>query len=958
MDDQNGIQLTSQAQKQQEMTQQVNELFALRSEHLENVERDPMTLEQTTHRRQEMVASMRQALCTAIPVVIPKEKTKEEQYSKTKAKESLSASKRKKYSKKEGHPLYRKEQNALLAERLDQEAEERYQMRKSFAEEIDGYQEMSVCEKELIFKLTDSENPMVARERMMEFADKTKRLDMINHYVKELMALNLEGIDLSSDQSLLSQDRMFRRMGELVAGLNGMMELYPDYKATLDRDVKSLFDDKLEKVKKLSDYYRAKKILMTDQYYRSHLNSEVSYVADEEASLEQNRATEKLWMVEQMLDQLKLSNLASRVNESFKDNHPKEVLNVARRLPAVDPEPGKNIEPLAEKRHMGMLRQFKEEHPELAARLDGSGNVHYQIYGSEHSSTESVVRHLHNFSWLRATQVMSDEDLKMMLMQLSKRPEDPANEEQVKEARESNIAGVRAFKSLMRLQIDYLSRKYGAGFFSMKMEDQIVHQEEFADDFANVVGFRAMMDYLRKEPGVWEPEDEALFKALNYQQKSFYMLMGTRLEFQSNLEQGSKMSYADWKKRQATSLAGVSQFQSGVMECIESAKDEHLDLRWDTPFRLTDMADFFLEPERLEERNKKFVKNQNADPRIWQNYFPELNISQNYQSTTESLDKIIEKQVAPMLELRKAEWEKRGVISKRSYLPGIGADDFSMIDQFYNNILKNPSDYHLTAEDTAHFEELMKAWKTDSVELGRLELLEPAAREIVEKLEPIKRRADERKGNQAELNKHWEETHGPLKRGSDVKGIAAEQLERDIRKLHDEYWKKKQEILKRANDIYNELFRFTGEHSLFIVDTHKDLFKSLIEDEAEKMVPTENIDLGSVTIPTFAINEKHRNHSLQSVLNGRQLKAGVNPEEFMEDVKEANRLIARLMKESEIADFGQESDVNYDELDCLKDVPDKKAIFVYETYKRAAGDGVKLDAIKEKLLAQTREIRN
>lgn len=55
------------------------------------------------------------------------------------------------------------------------------------------------------------------------------------------------------------------------------------------------------------------------------------------------------------------------------------------------------------------------------------------------------------------------------------------------------------------------------------------------------------------------------------------------------------------------------------------------------------------------------------------------------------------------------------------------------------------------------------------------------------------------------------------------------------------------------------------------------------------MEPTENIDLGSITIPAFATNEKHRNHSLQSVLSGRQLKAGVNPEEFMEDVKEANR---------------------------------------------------------------------
>lgn len=924
MDNQNEIQLTREAQKQQEMTQQVNELFALKSEHLENFERGPRTLEQQEH-HEAMVDSMRHALRTAVPVVIPRKMTQAEQYSRTKAKETLSASKRKKYIKKEGHPLYRKEQNALLAEKLDKESQERYQMRKSLAEEIDGFQEMSVCEKELILKLVDSENPMVVKSRIEEFTDKTKRFDVINNYVKELMSINLEGINLSSDQILLSQDHMFRRMEELVVGISGMMRLYPNYKDMIEHDVKFLLDDKLGRVKKLSDYYRAKKILMTDKYYRSHLNSEVSYVADEKASLEQNRATEKLWMVEGKIANLKLSHLVSRRNESFKDNDSEEVLNVARRLTAGDTEPGKNTEPPAEKRHMGMLRQFKEEHPELVERLDGSRNVHYQIYGSEHSSSESITRHLHNFSWLRATQVMSDEDLREMLMQLSKRPEDPMNEQQVKEARESNIAGAKAFKSLMRLQMDYLSRKYGAGFFSMKMEEQMAHQEEFADDFANMQGFGSMLEYLRKEPGLWEPEDEKLLKIYTCQQISFLALIGTRRFFLNELEHNRKTSYADWKIMYATTVVDSEGSQIDFMECLESVKDEHLDVRWDTPFSLTDMVDVFLDAERFAQRQNKYVKDQKINPNNWAAYFPDLNIDESHR--IEFLMKMVEKQSAPALEVRASEWRQRGATAGSMYLPGIGTSDFPVVNQFFNKILANPADYHLTAEDTAHFESLMQDWKKSAVEIGRFEFLSNEALTISDKFRGV--------------------------RGKDARAVAARKLKQELSDVGDKYFDQMREVFKGVTDTYNHLLSFTSEHSLFIYDMHKDIFKRLIEDEAAKLEPTEEIPLGSVTIPAFAVNKQHPKYSLQSVLQGRHLREGENPEEFLNDVTEANRLIARLMKESVIVDEGREHGGELDNLDCLKEVPRKKGFFVYETFNRASVDAEKLEAIQKKLVART-----
>lgn len=513
-------------------------------------------------------------------------------------------------------------------------------------------------------------------------------------------------------------------------------------------------------------------------------------------------------------------------------------MNVARRLTAGDTEPGKNTEPPAEKRHMGMLRQFKEEHPELVERLDGSRNVHYQIYGSEHSSSESITRHLHNFSWLRATQVMSDEDLREMLMQLSKRPEDPMNEQQVKEARESNIAGAKAFKSLMRLQMDYLLRKYGAGFFSMKMEEQMAHQEEFADDFANMQGFGNMLEYLRKEPGLWEPEDEKLLKIYTCQQISFLVLIGTRRFFLNGLEHNGKTSYVDWKKMYATTVVDSEGSQIDFMECLESVKDEHLDVRWDTPFSLTDMVDVFLDAERFAQRQNKYVKDQKINPNNWAAYFPDLNIDESHR--IEFLMKMVEKQSAPALEVRASEWRQRGATAGSMYLPGIGTSDFPVVNQFFNKILAIPADYHLTAEDTAHFESLMQDWKKSAVEIGRFEFLSNEALTISDKFRGV--------------------------RGKDARAVAARKLKQELSDVGNKYFDQMSEVFKGVTDTYNHLLSFTSEHSLFIYDMHKDIFKRLIEDEAAKLEPTEEIPLGSVTIPAFAVNKQHPKYSLQSVL--------------------------------------------------------------------------------------------
>ena len=57
------------------------------------------------------------------------------------------------------------------------------------------------------------------------------------------------------------------------------------------------------------------------------------------------------------------------------------------------------------------------------------------------------------------------------------------------------------------------------------------------------------------------------------------------------------------------------------------------------------------------------------------------------------------------------------------------------------------------------------------------------------------------------------------------------------------------------------------------------------------------------------------------------MREGENPEESLNDVTEANRLIARLMKESVIVDEGREHGGELDNLDCLKEVPRKKRIF-------------------------------
>ena len=65
------------------------------------------------------------------------------------------------------------------------------------------------------------------------------------------------------------------------------------------------------------------------------------------------------------------------------------------------------------------------------------------------------------------------------------------------------------FKDLLKKQMNYLKRKYGNGLILLSPEELVQHGHEFKNDFTNMQGLERFIDYLKRLPGMFDPQDES-----------------------------------------------------------------------------------------------------------------------------------------------------------------------------------------------------------------------------------------------------------------------------------------------------------------------------------------------------------------------------------------------------------------------------------------------------------------
>lgn len=407
---------------------------------------------------------------------------------------------------------------------------------------------------------------------------------------EQIMALDFN-LDLRNDATFAGESY---RLEDITRKVDAWYRLTQDHEGIADGltdEEKRLLAEKMEKGKGIACYYRAQRKVITNPYYRTHYNSEISHRFNRKDSLEQKNLAMLLWQAEALRSTAAMEATSKTIRwvNTHDEEYTQEDLRYAERARAayrtvnIYQEYGKNNSAIEDSPHAAYFRQHNHPEDPINKRLTGA---HYRVTGLDVAMSESFVRYLSNLPRWKAVQAMAPEEVRTMVENLAKEPvnkENPTPEE-IEECKQANLEGVRQFKGALKRQMDYLNRKYGNGFLLLSYEEFVAHAPEFQNDFTNMQGLGCFLTYIKKIPGMFDPSDPSdveMEKSLNYFQFATMVEGMTKNFFMDH--QGGMDSFSQYKMQTSRWLAGIP-YNQGASDILDKSDTMHLKVKWDEPF--------------------------------------------------------------------------------------------------------------------------------------------------------------------------------------------------------------------------------------------------------------------------------------------------------------------------------------------------------------------------------------
>ncbi len=564
--------------------------------------------------------------------------------------ESIGAGKRKMRRGWKRSALYQKEANARLVEN-GVEAFEAGQAELLRAHPLlaSGYSEEE-AQRTALFLTGEQEKD----EELMQqvFAQRQEAAARI--CVDRFMEIKLN-FDLRSDRSFGEASSELEGVARKTREMKRLLERFPRLRENLTEDRKVDLDTKLEVAEDLSNYYEIRKKIVTNARYRSHYNSEISYRYHESDTLEAKNLTMLLWQAEQLKISRGLSPSAEfaerfqAYRETTQDQNEAEETRAARaRLRAEDAELSKNDARIEDSRHANYFRELAQEenHP-IIQRLVHEGR--YQVTWLDGAMSESFVRNLAVLPRWKAVQHTGPETVRSMVENLAMKPQNMEDQEELERCRDANLEGMRQFKALLKKQMNYLARKYGNGLPLISPEELAQHSHEFVNDFTNMQGLGAFVDYLKKLPGMFNPEDESDLQMewlLNYYDRCVMVEAGERRGFLA--ESTGSATYSDYKRRVAVGNVGDRRSAEAAARLSGTM---HLDIRWDTVFDESDLRAEEIPAAIKQENMAEKIGQMSAEDqgaRMWSRLFPETRQMTRQEAATYFVEKAAKEKLDSM----------------------------------------------------------------------------------------------------------------------------------------------------------------------------------------------------------------------------------------------------------------------------------------------------------------------
>ncbi|MBQ6967304.1 MAG: hypothetical protein IJP84_05325 [Lachnospiraceae bacterium] len=201
---------------------------------------------------------------------------------------------RKKQISKKGTELWQKQRNAEFIEKQELARQTKMQSRATAAMKKAGIRE-NYTSPDVVALSAFMGTKTGENADLLRYYRGNEKRRVILACMKKFMKLDLKKLDIKSDKKVAENAEELERLSELFSGIQYLITASPEIYAALPEKTRLSFEQYYGKANTVVTYYRLKKQVMLDSFYRTHENREIGKDQKGFMSADQRNLTEMIW---------------------------------------------------------------------------------------------------------------------------------------------------------------------------------------------------------------------------------------------------------------------------------------------------------------------------------------------------------------------------------------------------------------------------------------------------------------------------------------------------------------------------------------------------------------------------------------------------------------------------------------------------------------------------------------
>ena len=226
---------------------------------------------------------------------------------KAESEERLSPEERIKAASDTGSEIYKKQQQGFELQSL--EIDMSMLLKNRMVEAVKRTEGLPEFREDVLMALsTFMDSDVQKNAKLLSLYKEEDKTGALQLSLWQFMNTTIPNADLSTEEGLLASAERLSLVSLRTAAITKMQSLHPEFFENMPADIKTRFESKLNEMSEVSKYYNLRVMILTNPYYRSHLNDEISLNSYGGDSRELERFKDLLRLEKRYLDGGEISN--------------------------------------------------------------------------------------------------------------------------------------------------------------------------------------------------------------------------------------------------------------------------------------------------------------------------------------------------------------------------------------------------------------------------------------------------------------------------------------------------------------------------------------------------------------------------------------------------------------------------------------------------------------------------